>query len=105
MDYTDDFSQNWRIQGSRNQPLDETNIEGFIATHGVEATKGYIMAINDIVHELEFCIYDTRPSIGKGPRPLTRVKNNCIKLLHLKENFLASLDRTLAIGKECKPRI
>lgn len=103
MNHTDDFSENWRIQNDDSQPLNENTIEDFIESHGRDQAIGYMRAIRDIVSELEFGIYDNRPDIGTGTRPLTRVKNNLEKLLLHKTNFLASVNEKHLLDSDYKP--
>ena len=88
MAHTDEFSENWRFQGENNQPLNEQTIQEFIDQNGAEQAVGYMRAIRDMINEVEFAAYDTRPEVGIGERPLTRIKNNIDKLLLHKENFL-----------------
>jgi hypothetical protein len=103
MDHTDDFSQNWQVQGEGNQPLNEKTIEDFIQVHGKEQAIGYMLAVRDLIHELEFGIYDNRPNIGRGTRPLTRIKNNLEKLLAHKTNFLESVNEKQLLNSDYKP--
>lgn len=104
LDHTDDFAENWRIQGEGNQPLNETTIEDFIQAHGREQAIGYLRAIRDVINEIEYATFDTRPNIGLGSRPLTRVKNNINKWLLHKTNFLKIVEEKHGINPVNKPR-
>ncbi|WEA01819.1 hypothetical protein [Mucilaginibacter sp. SJ] len=103
LDHADDFSQNWRIQGENNRPLDETTIDQFIATHGREQAIGYIRAIQDFVNELEYGLFDTRPEFGTSRKPLTRVRNNFEKLYLHKSNFLSYVNENQILNPDPQP--
>ncbi|GGH07463.1 hypothetical protein [Mucilaginibacter phyllosphaerae] len=103
MEHTDNFADNWRIQGEGPKPLELSSIDQFIDTYGREQAIGYIRAIRDMVNEIEYAAYDTRPNVGLGSRPLTRMKNNLKKLLLHKENFLLVAEDKLKIRTSPNP--
>lgn len=51
------FSENGKLVGEKDEPLDQENLEQFISKFGKERAVGYMQAVNDICMEMEELLY------------------------------------------------